>query len=68
MNKTDRIWELLATGKWYRLSEISEYSDTPESSASALVRNFRKQIHGAFTIDRRYDTIDRVYEYRLKVR
>ena len=68
MTKTEKIWELMSTGDWYRLSEISEHTETPESSASALVRGFRRQKYGAFTVLRRYDRIDQVYEYRLKVR
>lgn len=59
-----RIYELMKDGKWRTLKKISFITGAPEASASAQLRNLRKQKFGGFTVERRH--VERgLFEYRL---
>lgn len=61
-----RVWDVIGTGGWLTLSEISGYTGDPEASVSARLRDFRKEKFGSMTIEhrRRGDPSAGVWEYR----
>lgn len=65
-----KIWDLMKTGTWYTLQEISTHTNAPEASASAQLRNFRKDKFGGHTVERRRrgDRASGLFEYRLIVK
>jgi hypothetical protein len=48
----------------YTLKEVSEITGAPEASASAGIRNLRKERFGGFTVDREHIS-NGLYKYRL---
>lgn len=62
-----KIWELMKGGAWYTLQEISQHTNAPEASASAQLRNFRKDKFGGHTVERRRrgDRTSGLFEYKL---
>lgn len=65
-----KIWEHMKGGAWHTLQEISEHTNAPEASASAQLRNFRKDKFGGHTVERRRrgDRKSGLFEYRLIVK
>jgi hypothetical protein len=63
-----RVWELMYDRKWRTLSEISQATGTPEASASALLRDFRKEKNGGHIVNRRRrgDPTQGLFEYQLQ--
>jgi biotin operon repressor len=55
---------LLARYSWHSLAEISQATGTPEASASARLRDLRKEKFGGYTIERRRRSPG-TFEYRL---
>lgn len=62
-----RIWDAMRNGQWRTLDEIASMTRTPHSSASAQLRNLRKEKFGSHTIEKRY-TDDGLYLYRLIIK
>lgn len=69
-----RIWDYMAkvnpqTGAtdWHTLKEISEATGAPEPSASACLRDFRKERNGGHTVLRTYIN-NGIYKYKLVVK
>ena len=61
----DRVRTLLLTEyKWHTLAEIREAIGVPEASASARLRDLRKERFGSYTIERRRRSRG-TFEYRM---
>lgn len=67
MTKSDQLWSCMSDGLWWTLDELCYEVKMGESSLSATIRNWRKDKYGGFTVERKYATLDRRYEYRLRV-
>ena len=52
--KYDRVFAFMRDKQWHTLREISEETDTPEATASAILRAFRNKNNGGHTVERRY--------------
>ena len=61
-----RIWDVMKDGEWRTLDQISELTRTPHSSASAQLRNLRKERFGSHIIDKEHKD-DGLYRYRLNI-
>lgn len=48
-----RVRKLMLDGQWRTLREIAQATSTPESSASARLRDLRKPKFGAYVVERR---------------
>jgi hypothetical protein len=60
----ERVYSLMADGKWRTLKEIALATGDPEASVSAQLRHLRKERFGGHTVERQH--IKRgLYEYRL---
>jgi hypothetical protein len=66
VKQSDRIFEFMKSGEWKTLRQISDATGAPEASASAALRDFRKERFGSHTVDRRYVT-NGLYEYKLEL-
>lgn len=53
-------------GAWHTLSDIAAATDAPPASASARLRDLRKEKFGGFFVERRY-LHHGLWEYRLHV-
>lgn len=61
-----RVRELMLDGAWRRLPEIAEVCEGREQSASARLRDLRKERFGGYTVDRRrVEGLRGVFEYRV---
>ena len=63
------IFDYMKDGQWYRLRDIANSTNHPESSVSAQIRNLRKPRFGGYTVETRYVKTENggLYEYRLEV-
>ena len=63
----DKVYALMQDSKWRTLREISFETGSPEASASATLRDFRKAKYGMHIVDRRIKgTRNRgLWEYKL---
>lgn len=59
-----KLKELMKDGVYRTLSEISRFTDVPEASASAGLRDFRKEKFGSHTLNKRYEG-NGLYSYQL---
>jgi len=59
-----RVRSLMADHAWYTLALIAWHAGCSEASASARLRDLRKERFGSHTIDRRY-VGEGLWEYRL---
>jgi hypothetical protein len=60
----ERVFNLIADGKWRTLRQIAEGTGDPEASVSAQLRHLRKPRFGSHTVNRRH--LERgLYEYQL---
>ena len=50
----DRIFNLMKDGMKRSLSEISLITNSPEASASAALRDFRKKKFGSYSVEKEY--------------
>jgi hypothetical protein len=66
MKQSDRVFEFMKSGAWRTLRQISDATGAPEASASAALRDFRKERFGSHTVNRRY-VENGLYEYSLEV-
>ena len=64
-----RIFDVMRDGQWRTLEELAEQAHAPAASASAQLRNLRKEPAGSHTIEKRSRGARNVglYEYRLLV-
>jgi hypothetical protein len=64
----EKIRVLMLDGQWRTIREVSRLTGAPEASASAQLRNLRKEPH-AYEVQRRArgDRSDGLFEYRLVV-
>lgn len=60
----ERIKEYMSDGQWRKLSEISKACNAPEASASAQIRNLKKQKFGGHEVNRRHLGYG-LYEYQI---
>lgn len=72
LNKQARaVWDVMAASRWLTLREISDQCGAPEASASARLRDFRKERFGSHDVERRrrvkFGVGFGLFEYRLKV-
>lgn len=65
-NQYNRIFNLMADGKFRSLSEIAALTGHHESSISAQLRHMRKPRFGSHTVNRSYKGKG-LYEYQLIV-
>jgi|TARA_R110002167_G_scaffold16656_1_gene64720 hypothetical protein len=63
----DKVYTLMKDSKWRTLKEISLKTGSPEASASALLRDFRKAKYGMHIVDRRIKgtRTSGLWEYKL---
>ena len=61
-----RLFKFMKNGKWRTLKEISTKTNIPEASASAQLRNFRKEKFGGFELNRRH-VRNGLFQYQLIV-
>lgn len=48
-----KVWHYMKNNEWATLREISEATYVPEASASACLRDFRKEEYGSHIVNRR---------------
>ena len=62
-----KVWNFMKSGEWHTLAEISRATGAPEASASAALREFRKEPRGGHIVDkrRRGNPYQGLFEYRL---
>lgn len=62
-----RIFNVMKDGRWRTLGELAHLADAPEGSASAQLRNMRKQEFGGHTVNRRRvgDRSRGLFEYQV---
>lgn len=58
------VLDLMRDGKWRTLAEIAAATGAPEASASARLRDLRKERYGSYTVDRSYVSHG-LWRYRL---
>ena len=59
-----RIWDVVKSGRWKTLSEISAKTGDPEASISAQLRHLRKPRFGGYEVEREM-VKDGLYRYRV---
>ena len=62
----ERVFDVMKSGEWITLRQLSDRARCPEASASAQMRNLRKERFGGFEVEKKYDHFG-VFLYRLKV-
>ena len=62
----ERVFDVMKNGQWITLRELADRSRCPEASASAQLRNLRKDRFGGFVIEKKYDHMG-VFLYKLKL-
>jgi Fic family protein len=60
-----RVKLAMASGEWFTLAKLSRIANCSEASASARIRDLRKDRFGAWTIERRRVS-GGLHEYRRK--
>ena len=61
-----RIYELMKDGQWRTLGQIAEYTEDPEASISAQLRNLRKPRFGGYIVEK-MNLGNGLFGYRLVV-
>ena len=62
----ERVFDVMKSGQWISLRELSDRAKCPEASASAQMRNLRKERFGKFKVEKKYTHMG-LFLYRLKV-
>jgi|DEB0MinimDraft_10_1074344.scaffolds.fasta_scaffold121703_2 hypothetical protein len=62
--KYERVFAFMQKSGWAGLKQIAEATKTPESTASAILRSFRRKENGGHTVERRY-VVGGLYVYKL---
>lgn len=61
-----RVEAVMANGDWHTLRALAEATGAPEASVSARIRDLRKPVYGANTVQRRrVPDSNGLHEYRL---
>jgi len=63
----ERVFDVMKSGEWITLRQLSNKSKCPEASASAQLRNLRKDRFGGFEVEKKYSHMG-VFLYKLKAR
>lgn len=64
-----RVYDLMADGKYRTLAAIAQATDSSEAGVSARLRDFRKERFGSHTVNRRRVAgADGLWEYQLVVK
>ena len=66
-SQLQRVFSLVADGKWRSLQDMSDLTGDPQASISAQLRHLRKARFGSWNVERRYIN-NGLYEYRLNGR
>jgi hypothetical protein len=66
IKQSDKIFAFMKGGEWKTLRQISNATGAPEASASAALRDFRKERFGSHIVHRRHVT-NGLYEYSLEL-
>lgn len=62
----ERVFNVMRFGQWVSLQELALKAKCPEASASAQLRNLRKERFGGFEIEKKYKN-NGLFLYRLKL-
>ena len=62
----ERVFNVMRFGQWVSLQELAHKAKCPEASASAQLRNLRKERFGGFEIEKKYAN-NGLFLYRLKL-
>ena len=62
----ERVFDVMKSGEWITLRQLADRAKCPEASASAQMRNLRKERFGSFSVEKKYDHFG-VFLYRLKL-
>ena len=62
----ERVFNVMKNGDWITLRQLSDRARCPEASASAQLRNLRKDRFGSFLVEKKFDHMG-VFSYRLKL-
>ena len=62
-----RVHDVMRSGNWYTLAQLSELTGDPPASISARIRDLRKSRFGNHTVERRRrgEAPRGIWEYRL---
>ena len=61
----ERVFNVMKNGDWITLRQLATKSKCPEASASAQLRNLRKDRFGGYLIEKKYSHLG-VFLYKLK--
>ena len=61
-----RVYDVMQDGQWHTLKDLAAKSNASEASASARLRDMRKDKFGGHTVDRKRND-GGLFQYRLKV-
>ena len=62
-----KVFEIMADGEWHTLDEIAKKVFIKEQSASARIRDLRKERFGGYLVDREPTDIRGIFRYRLRI-
>lgn len=60
------IFNVMSDGSWRTLNEIEQATKHPQASISAQLRHLRKPRFGAYQVDRRRNSDEGTYYYRVR--
>ncbi len=63
-HQLDRIRDLMLDGRWRTVEQISVITGDPQTSASAQLRNLRKERFGSYILEKRHIARG-LFEYRI---
>lgn len=59
-----RVWDVVSSGSWYTLDQLSMLTGDPQASISAQLRHLRKPRFGAHQVEKEYRG-NGLYRYRV---
>lgn len=59
----DDVYDVMKDQEWHTLEEVATAVNGRQTSVSACIRNFRKEKHGGYAVDRKRENGE--YLYRL---
>lgn len=67
LTQAEKIWHFMLDKRWHTLKEIEQATGSPQASASAALRAFRRLQNGNHIVNRRRrgDPKDGLFEYLL---
>ena len=66
-NQLQRVFDVMKTGEWMTLRQLSDRAKCPEASASAQLRNLRKERFGAYLVEKKHSDKFGLFLYRLRL-